>query len=419
MTAAILLVAACGSSSKSGSTGTTAGSSSGPAGSSGSAGSSASSNGKTVTVGILSDLTGVAAAGFLTFPKGIQAGIGEAKAEGYNIKYVTADTGSTPTGALTGAQRLVEQDHVFAVMGDSAFLFAAAPYLASHGIPVIGANIDGSEWITDRNMFSVAGTEDYTKVYSQVGETFKKLGVTNLASVGNPVPSSQEVAKASAISAQIAGIKVGYLNTQLPIGSTNVGPLVLAMKDAGINGLNPEIITNSSFAIIEGLRQQGVNLKAALLAEGYGGDLIQGGPGAQQAAQGVYFPVGYQPVEMHTAATQKLQNALSTYAGVKADPTQSEYQGYLSVDALVQGLKVVGTNATQSSFINAMLAMTNYQGTGLWGGHSISFALADRGQVEGADNCWWVTQYSGSTFHVIAGLAPLCGQTIPGQKTSA
>jgi ABC-type branched-subunit amino acid transport system substrate-binding protein len=409
---AALLMAGCGSSSKSGSSGTTAASSSGTAGSAGGA------TGKTITVGILSDLTGVAAAGFLTFPKGIQAGIGVAKSEGYNIKYVTADTGSTPTGALTGAQRLVEQDHVFAVMGDSAFFFAAAPFLLSKGVPVMGASIDGGEWITDRNMFSVSGTEDYTKVYSQVGYTFKKLGVTNLASVGNPVPSSQEVAKASAISAQLAGIKVGYLNTELPIGSTNVGPLVLAMKDAGINGLNPEIITNSSFAIIEGLRQQGVDLKAALLAEGYGGDLVQGGPGAEQAAQGVYFPVGYEPVEMNTTATQNLQKALSTYAGVNGDPTQSEYQGYLSVDALVQGLKVSGTNATQAAFINNMLAMTNYQGAGLWGGHSISFALADRGQVEGADNCWWITQYSGSTFHVIAGLAPYCGQTIQGQKTS-
>ena len=367
---------------------------------------------------MLTDLTGVSAAGFLTFPKGIQAGIGVAKTEGYNIKYIEADTGSTPSGALIAAQRLVEQDHVFAVLGASSLFFAAAPYLLSHGIPVVGAGIDGPEWITDRNMFSVVGTQDYTKVYSQSGGVFAKLGVTNLASIGYPIPSSEDTAKATAISAQLAGIKVGYLNTSLPLGSTNVGPLVLAMKDAGIDGLNPDIITNSSFAIVEGLKQQGVQLKAAVLAEGYGGDLVQGGPGAAQAAQGIYFGVGYQPVEMHTAATEKFQSALSTYAGVNGDPSFSEYYGYLSVDALVQGLKVVGTNTTQSSFINAMLAMTNYQGQGLWGGHSISWALADRGQVSGADNCIWITQYEGSTFHVITGLNPLCGKTIQGKKIS-
>ena len=70
---------------------------------------------------------------------------------------------------------------------------------------MIGAGIDGPEWITDRNMFSVVGTQDYTKVYSQSGEIFAKLGVTNLASIGYPIPSSEDTAKATAISAQIAG----------------------------------------------------------------------------------------------------------------------------------------------------------------------------------------------------------------------
>ena len=414
--AALVFVAGCGSSSKSGSSATTvapSSSSTGPA----SPGSSASTT-KTITVGVLADLTGVSAAGFVTFPKGIQAGIGLAKTEGYNIKYVEADTGSTPTGALTAAQRLVEQQHVFAVLGVSSLFFAAAPYLLQHGIPVIGAGIDGPEWITDRNMFSVVGTQDYTKVYSQSGEIFAKLGAKNLASIGYPIPSSEDTAKATAISAKIAGLKVGYLNTSLPLGSTNVGPIVLAMKDAGVDSLSPSIISNSSFAILEGLKQQGIQIKAAVLAQGYGGDLALGGPGAVQSSQGVYFPLGYEPVEMHTAATEKFQSALSTYAGVNGSPTFAEYYGYLSVDALVQGLKVVGTGATQASFINAMVAMTNYQGQGLWGGHSISWAMADRGQVSGADNCEWVTQYEGSTFHLVPGLTPICGQTITGQKIS-
>ena len=123
-------------------------------------------------------------------------------------------------------------------------------------------------------------------------------------------------------------------------------------------------------------------------------------------------------MEMHTAATEKFQSALSTYAGVTVIHRSAEYYGYLSVDALVQGLKAVGTNTTQASFINAMLAMTNYQGQGLWGGHSISWAMADRGQVSGADNCEWITQYEGSTFHAITGLNPLCGQTVQGKKIS-
>ena len=47
----------------------------------------------------------------------------QAAKDGYKIKYVEADTGSSPTGALATAQKLVEQDHVFAVLAYSSATF--------------------------------------------------------------------------------------------------------------------------------------------------------------------------------------------------------------------------------------------------------------------------------------------------------
>jgi branched-chain amino acid transport system substrate-binding protein len=383
-------------------------------------GSSGSGGGKTITVGVLTDLTGIASTNSVTFPTGIKAGVGLAAKDGYTIKYDVVDTGSSPAQVLSGAKKLVEQDHVFAVLASSALLFSAAPYLASQGIPVVGAAIDSTEWITDRNMFSVIGTQDYSKVYSQFGLFYKLVGATNLGSVGYSIsPSSSQSAKAIALSAQDAGLKVGYLNASFPFGSTNVGPAVLAMKSAGIDAFSGSIQTNTEFAMITGLRQQGVNLKAPLLATGYGGDLTSGGPGAEQAAQGVYFLNAYQPVELNTAATQQLQSALSTYAGVTGLPTFAEYNGYASVDALVQGLKAAGSNPTRAAFINAMLGITNYNAAGLYGSHSVSFAMDQRGQVSGPDNCYFVVQYQGTTFHLVSGADPICGAVIPGKTVSA
>jgi ABC-type branched-subunit amino acid transport system substrate-binding protein len=408
--AVVLLAVGCSSSSKSSSSTTS------PA-TSGATASGSSGGGKTYTVGLLSDFSGAGANLAVSFKPGIEAGIGLAKQEGYNIKFVEADTTSSPTGALAAAEKLVEEDHVLAVFMNSVVGFGAAPYLASHGIPVYGAAGDGPEWISDRNMFSILGYEDYTTVQTTYGEFYKARGVTNLASVGYGIePSSYETAKGVALSAEHEGIKVGYLNLNFPLGSTNVGPLVLGMKDAGVDGLSTSIITNSTFAIIQGLEQQGVHLKAAIPPVGYGGDLVQGGPGAQQEAQGVYFISGWEPVEMHTAATKKFQNALSTYGGVTGEPTFDEYIGYLTVDAFVQGLKQAGPNPSQAQLINATLGITNYTGQGLWGGRSIGFDMAFRGKYEGADNCIWFTQYEGTTFHLVPGATPLCGQTIPGLK---
>ena len=398
----MLLAAGCSSSKKS-------------AGSSG----GGSSAGKTITIGVLADLTGLASADDTTVPQGVQAGIGLATAKGYHIKYVVADSASNPATALSAAQKLVDQDHVFAVVLVSALGFSAAPFLLAHTIPVVGAAIDSTEWITDRNMFSILGTEDYSKVSTVWGQIFQQLGSTNIASVGYSIsPSSSESAKGVAISAQHAGLKVGYLNANFPFGSTNVGPVVLSIKNAGVTGFSGSIEESTEFALISQLRQAGVNLKVALMATGYGGDLAVGGPGATQDAQGVYFLTGFEPAEMHTAATQQLQSALATYAHVNGDPTFAEYLGYLSVDALVQGLQAAGSNPTQSSVINALLGMHNYNGAGLYGNHSVAFDLAGRGQNAGADGCEWITQYQGSTFHLISGLDPVCGTIIPGAKTT-
>ena len=77
-----------------------------------------------------------------------------ALSEGYHVKVYTVDGATSPTQVLNGAKQLVEQDHVFAVIGLSSLLFSAAPYLASKGIPVIGADYDGGEWLTTPSMFS-------------------------------------------------------------------------------------------------------------------------------------------------------------------------------------------------------------------------------------------------------------------------
>jgi branched-chain amino acid transport system substrate-binding protein len=410
----LLVAAGCSSSSKPSSTSPTSGANS-PSTTGGGAGPG---GGKTITVGVLTDLTGLASTNSTTFPDGIKAGVAMAAKEGYNIKYVVVDTASSPATALSAAHKLVEQDHVFAVFASSALTFAAAPYLASQGVPVVGVAIDSTEWITDRNMFSVLGTQDYSKVYSQFGLFYKLVGATNLGSVGyNISPSSAQSAKAIAVSSQDAGLKVGYLNASFPFGGTNVGPAVLAMKAAGIDAFSGSIETNTEFAMITGLRQQGVNLKAPLLATGYGGDLTSGGPGAQQAAQGVYFLTAYQPVEMNTSATQQFQSALSN-VGVTGPPTFAEYNGYATVDAFVQGLKLAGSNPTQAAVINAMLGITNYNAVGLYGSHSVSFALDQRGQASGPDNCYYVVQYSGTTFHLVSGADPICGAVIPGKTVS-
>jgi branched-chain amino acid transport system substrate-binding protein len=122
---------------------------------------------------------------------------------------------------------------------------------------------------------------------------------------------------------------------------------------------------------------------------------------------------------MHTPSTQRLQQALKNYAGVTGEPTFAEYIGYVTVDAFVQGLKAAGKNPTPASFINAMQGIRNYTADGLFDGHSIGFAMDQRGKVVNADNCLFFTQYSGTSFHLVPGEDPLCGSNIPGETIAS
>ena len=406
--AATLTVAGCSSSkpSSTGSTNTTTG---------------ASGNAtKTITVGILTDLTGPAASGNKTSVQGVQAGQALATAAGYKIKYYVGDTTTSPSTALSAAKQMVEQDHVDVVIADSALAFGAATYLTSQNIPVVGAAEDGPEWITAKNMFSVYGALDTTKVSTTYGTFFKMEGVTNVGALGYSIsPSSAESAKAAGVSAKQAGLTVGYVNSSFPFGSTNVQPIAIAMKNAGVNGFTASVDPNTGFALITALRQVGDDLKVGLLPTGYGGDLLQAGPGALNSAQGVYFTSSYEPIEMHTAATQAFTNALKTI-GITNDPTYAEYVGYVSVDLLMDALKTTGPNPTHAALISALAGVTDFNAAGLLGSHSLNMSYANRpASAIGVNGCYFITKLQGSTFQLVPGADPVCGTQIPGVSVSS
>ena len=142
------------------------------------------------TLGLLTDLSGLAASAEKTTPLGVKAGVGLANANGYQIKYVVADATIHAERRPSAAHKLVEQDHVTAVIAISGLTFAASSYLTAKGVPVIGAATDGPEWITSRNMFSSSASRTSTPCRATTGDFLKLVGAQNLAAVGYSVPQS-------------------------------------------------------------------------------------------------------------------------------------------------------------------------------------------------------------------------------------
>lgn len=376
---------------------------------SGSGGSAAS-----VTVGVLVDMTGPAASGNKTYVKGVDAGLLYARRKGYDIKYVVGDTQTSPAAALAAAQKMVTQDHVVAVLAQSALAFAAAPYLNSHNVPVVGVAEDAGEWGTDKNMFPISGALHIHAVTTTFGRLFKLLGATTVGTLGYAIsPSSADSAISAMKSAQAAGLKNGYLNASFPFGSTNVQPIALAMKSAGVDAFYASVDPNTGFALISALRQSGDPLKAAVLPDGYGADTLQAGPGALQSAQNVYFTLGYEPVAMNTSATRQLQKDLGA-SGTTGVPTYGEYNGYSSVGLLVRALQGAGAHPTRAALLSALSGVHDWDALGLWGGRTVD--INDRVNVTMPYLCSWATKLVGSDFQLVPGADPVCGSVIPGES---
>ena len=139
----------------------------------------------TVKVGVLSTLSGPASATFVASPDAVKARFAEYKASGgkcasTNFDVVTADDASSAQGALSGAQKLIQQDQVNSIIEVTPYFYGATPFLTGQGsdVPVYGGAWDGAqEWSeTDNNLFPSGQVPNYDVIYGGAGQFLKSQG---------------------------------------------------------------------------------------------------------------------------------------------------------------------------------------------------------------------------------------------------
>jgi branched-chain amino acid transport system substrate-binding protein len=421
-----LLVAGCGSSSAKTTATTTATTTASSTGGSsaptvtGSQGNTASAPGvtaKTITIGLITSLTGSAAPEYTGIIPAAQARIDQQNAaggvDGRQIKLVTADDASSPTQAATAAQVIVSKN-VFGVIDESAFAFGSAPYLNQKGLPVTGGGYDGPEWGTKpfTNMFSLAADDPKYPVNDGGALFVKQQGGSSTSAFGyGESPSSTAAAKGYMLAAKHVGMKASYLNTSIPFGSVATGPIALAMKQANVDSTYLPMDNNTNFALVTAAKQAGVPLKVAVSATGYGQSLLDD-PSAVQSAQGAYFESEAAPVELDNAATKNFASALATYAHFTGIPGFDYEQGFLAADLMIKGLEVAGQNPTRASFESGLHAVTSYDAGGLLP-TPVNFNLSQFGLLP-PTQCSYYLQLEGTKFiPVPADGKPFCGQLLP------
>jgi len=392
------------------------------------AGASAQSSGnapgvsdKSVKVGFISSETGVAASNFVGADKGCKARIDAENAKGgvngRKVDLVTIDDKSSGAN-LTAAKDLVENQDAFAVVNDSPFGFLTYRYLVDAKVPMIGGGFDGSYYYEQGNEYTISSLGDGTPVAGITSDTvtnlMKKLGATKVAAIGYGVsPSSSETAKATVnYAAKASGLKSGYLNNSVDFGSTDVGPIVLGIKNSGSDGVYLPLDSNTNFAVIQGLQQNNVNTKVVVSATGYSQALLDQ-PIAKTITPSDVLQTSYKPIELKDPAVKTFVNNLKKYAGITGVPNYGIYTGYITCDMVVLGLTNAGKNPTRQSFVDG-IRKTNggkYGSAGLTC-RDIDLSYAHFGKISSEPACIYYVQVKNGKFVPYNGGKPVIGKTV-------
>lgn len=327
---------------------------------------------KSVKIGYIFSETGAASSTFKDAGKAFQARIDRANREGgvngRKIDAILLD--DTSSGAnLTAAKDLVENRDVFMVVNNSSFGFLSYRYLLDAGVPVIGGGYDGTYYGQEGNesIFSASGNAAPITglTYDYVARVMKQKGATKVAALayGASASSSENAKTVQQYAVPSQGMKDVYTNTTVEFGTSDVGPLVLGIKNSGADATYLPMVASTNIAVVQQLQQNGVDIKANILATGYGQELLDS-PAAKTLGDNTLLWQGYVPVENKTPATKQYQADLKK-VGIDGVPDYGDYLGYITADMAVTGLEQAGKDLTRQGFVDNLRKLGTYDGAGL------------------------------------------------------
>jgi branched-chain amino acid transport system substrate-binding protein len=117
-----------------------------------------------IPVGVIGSYSGPQSSTFTSSRETMQAWADSVNAtggiDGRQVRLYIEDDAGDIAKSLTEVKSLVQQDHVVAIVGQSAGNAAAfQAYVDSAGVPVIGGNPQSTPFLTDPNWFAIGGNE--------------------------------------------------------------------------------------------------------------------------------------------------------------------------------------------------------------------------------------------------------------------
>ena len=320
-----------------------------------------------INVGSIANITGPLSSDFAPVVNGVEAYFSMVNAQGgvdgrkLKLAYQTDDQGSSSTD-LTVAQKLVEQDHVFAVVGVGTPFFGGAKYLASQGTPTFGYVVS-ADWQYKPTVFGAFGSLlAYNTGVPADAYVASQLGAKSIAVIAYNVPQSAAACQAAVTGMRQFGLNVSYVDLNFPFGSDPTAD-VLQMKSHNVDLMYTCLDVTGNVAFARAIQQNGLTMHQVWFSGYDRGTLKQYG----SIMSGVYLLVQHVPFEA-ALAFPGVYPALDTYIKEmqKYQPAYTYDEvamtGWISAQEFVTGLKLVKGKLTQKKLVAAFNSETAYTG---------------------------------------------------------
>jgi ABC-type branched-subunit amino acid transport system substrate-binding protein len=325
-----------------------------------------------IVVGGVASLTGPIPAAFAPIFDGVESYLDMVNANGgvdsrkIDFKF-PLDDGSNPSQDTDQMRTLVEQDHVFAVVGVGTPSFAGASYLAANNVPTFGYTVS-TQWAAGPSLFGSEGSYlAFTRPGPEPAYLAEQIRAKAVGILAYNVSGSSQGCEGVAYEMKRFHIPVVYEDLSIQAPPVDLTSDVNRMRAAGVDLVASCMDLSGNILLSRTMHQDGLGQVAQYWLNGYDESAI-----ASYASlmNGVYFLIGHVPFESAKLSPGKYPgmdqylNELAKYFP-KELPGEASLAGWVDADMFVSGLRLVGRDVTRSKLVDALNALTGFTANGI------------------------------------------------------
>jgi ABC-type branched-subunit amino acid transport system substrate-binding protein len=327
-----------------------------------------------IVVGGLASLTGPVTGDFAPIYQGVQAYFDMVNAQGgvngrkIDFAYKLDDQ-SDPSLDSQLARTLVDQDHVFAVVGAATPSFAGAGYLASNDVPTFGLDVNpNSEWAAGPSLYGEDGSyQSFTSPQLQAAYLAEKLNAKNVAVLALDVSQSQQGCQGAINAFKRYGINLAYTNLDIPLLGTGLHAAVTRMASDHVDMVVSCMDSSANISLSGILQQDGLSNVKQLWYNGYDQQLLDKYPSQMNGVYFLLLNLPFEAARLYPGTYPGLDAFIKMMSRYKPGRplSQPALAGWVNADLFVKGLRMIGKDVTRTRLVSALNSISDFTAGGI------------------------------------------------------